>query len=53
MMQEIPIKLANKTMPAYLNFQMNNTIQGPIMKSWKSQAKYQLSPMQLIPLENK
>jgi hypothetical protein len=34
--------------PALGNFHMGQTKRGPIMKSWKSQARYQLSPMHML-----
>jgi len=34
--------------PALGYFHIGQTINGPMMKSWKSQAKYQLSPMHML-----
>ena len=34
--------------PTLGNFHIGQTRRGPMMKSWKSQARYQLSPMHML-----
>jgi hypothetical protein len=41
-------RVKTEATPAFGNFHIGQTINGPMINSWKSQAKYQLSPMHML-----